>query len=171
MCWTALCIAWYLPSLLPTYKMLPPPPVIIMAKNNSVVLKSPQRAGLLWLIAIGTRWSLQSISSLRSVTFLPVFCIFTVRENTLRGKNPLCFGRFVKCRSFFMPWPHHHCHLEDFLDLTKHGWLLWSTLDPAYSFSIAAAILLSLPESVLPLHLRLELFENIDCALFILCLQ
>lgn len=149
--------------------MLPPPPVIIMAKNNSVVLKSPQRA----VLPLADHHRHLMISTVYFISekcyFLPVLCIFTVRENTLGEKNPLCF---VKCRSFFMPWPHHHCHLEDFFDLTKHRWLLlWSTLDPEYSFSIAAAVLLSLPESVLLLHLRLELFKNTDCALFILCLQ
>lgn len=150
-----------------------PTPVIVRTKNNSArSWKPPTGQCFLWLLAAGTWWSLLSISSLRSVIFLSVLCIFTVWKNTLGEKNPLYFGRLVKYHSFFMSWIHYHCHLEDFFDLAKHRWfLLWSTLEPTYSLLKQVPYCCHYLSLSSPSALGCELSENTDCALFILYLQ
>lgn len=165
--WSVYCGMITSPAPCPQNASIPTP--LMTTKNNSVSFQMPPRGRcFLWLITIGTWWSLQSISSLRSVIFLCVLCIFTVWKNTLGAENPLYFGRLLKYHSFFMTWSHYHCHLEDFFDLAKRSWfLLWATLDPTYPSIIAVAILLPLPEFILPLDLRLwALWEHRLCLIY-----
>ena len=137
MCWTVLCIArCLLPPAVCPQNASNPTPVIIAAKKNSVLLEYPLEGWyFLSLITFGTWWSLQSSSSQRRVILLYVLCIFTVWRNTLsKGKNPLYFGRLLKCLSFFMTCVHYHCHLEDFFHLARHRWfLLWAYPRPNLS--------------------------------------
>lgn len=146
---------------------------VLLTKNNPVCFGMPPRGRyLLWLVTVGTWWSLQSTSCLRSVIFLCVLCIFTVWKNTLGGKNPLYFGRLLKFQWFSWLGSYYHCHLEGFFDLIKPRWCpLRAPPDPTHPSIIAAVILLSLPEAVLPLNLRLwAVWEHTLC-LFILYLQ
>lgn len=147
-----------------------PPQLFWQLKITWFPLGMPPRGRhFLWLITTGTWWSLQSISSQRSVIFpLCVMHFHCMEEYTGEGKNPLYFGRLVRYHSFFMTWIHNLCHLEDFFDLAKPRWfLLWVTLDPVYPSVTAVAILLSLPEFVLLLDPRLwALWEHRLCLIY-----
>lgn len=166
-CWTGLCTARCFLSLAPCRQNTSSPtPVIMAAKNNSVLLECPLRAVL---PLVDYHWHLM----ISAVYFISEkcdssLCIFTVWKNTLGKKNPLYFGRLLKYHPFFMTWIHYHCQLEDFFHLAKHRWfLLWATLDPANPSVIAVAILLSLPEFVLPCDSWLwALWEHRLCLIY-----
>lgn len=89
-------------------------------------------------------------------------------EKYTRRQEPIIFWKASKIPFIFMTWIYYHCHLEDFFDLIKPRWfLLRATLDPTHPSIIAAVILLSLPEFVLPLDLRLwALWEHTLCLIY-----
>lgn len=146
---------------------------VVLTQNNPVCFGMPPRGRyLLWLVTVGTWWSLQSTSCPGSVIFLCVLCIFTVWKNTLGGKNPLYFGRLLKFQWFSWLGSYYHCHLEDFFDLIKPRWcLLWLPLTQLIPLLLQLSYYCRYLKLSFPSTSGCELSESTHCALFILYLQ